>query len=91
LLQGTGAVICKRWLVEYNNRMVAAFGPQGWDRKWASVLWVHDELESGVRDDIAEDAAAIAIASIEHMTQHFNFRCPLAGEAKLGVTWRDVH
>lgn len=91
LLQGTGAVICKRWIVEFNRRMRAEFGEQGWKNDWAAMLWIHDEIQIAVRDTIADKVPPIAIASIEAMTEHFNFRCSLTGEAKLGKTWADTH
>ena len=91
LLQGTGAVICKRWIVEFTRRMTAEFGPQGWNGKWALMLWVHDEIQVAVRPAIAERACVIAVESIEHMTDHFSFRVPLTGEAKLGNNWSLTH
>ena len=91
LLQSAGAIICKRWIVEANRRLTAEFGPQGWDGQWAAMLWVHDEIQLAVRPDIAERAARIVVESIEHMTEHFKFRVPLTGEAKLGRTWAETH
>lgn len=91
LLQGTGAVICKRWLVEFNRRMLVSFGPQGWRHDWAALLWVHDEIQVAVRQIIAEAVARIAVEAITAMTDHFAFRCPLTGEAGLGANWRETH
>jgi DNA polymerase-1 len=91
LLQGAGAIICKAWIVEFSRRMTERFGPQGWNGKWAALLWIHDEIEVAVRPEIAEEARQIAIDSIRHVTQHLNWRIPLDGEARLGRTWADVH
>lgn len=91
LLQGAGAIICKAWIVEFNKRMTARFGPQGWNGKWVALLWIHDEIECAVRPEIAEEAQQIAIDSIRHITEHFSWRLPLDGEARLGKTWADVH
>lgn len=91
LLQTTGAVSCKRWIVEFDARMTAAYGPQGWQGKWAAVGWIHDEIQVAVHPEIADDACKIAVASIEAMTEHFHFRCPLTGEARVGANWRDTH
>lgn len=91
LLQGTGAVICKRWIVEFNRRMVAEFGEQGWEGKWAALGWIHDEIAVAVRPEIAQRAGEIALDSIRHMTQHFRFRLPLDGEAKFGPDWSKTH
>lgn len=91
LLQGTGAVICKRWIVEFNRRFTEEFGPQGWQGKWAALAWVHDEVQIAVRPEIADRAATIVVESIRAMTDHFSFRCPLDGEAKLGPHWAATH
>lgn len=90
-LQGNGAVICKRWIVEYNRRLVTEFGPQGWDRDWAALIWYHDENQLAVKTRIVEPVKNILVSSIEHMTTHFNFRCPLTGKAKAGHNWADCH
>ena len=91
LLQGTGAVICKRWIFEFNRRFITEFGPQGWHGKWAALAWVHDEVQIAVRPEIADRAATIVVESIRAMTDHFSFRCPLDGEAKLGPHWAATH
>jgi DNA polymerase I-like protein with 3'-5' exonuclease and polymerase domains len=91
LLQTAGALVCKYWGVEFSRRLTERYGPQGWDGQWAALLWIHDEYQMAVRPVIAEDAAEIVVASIRHMTDHFKFRCPLTGEAKLGGTWAETH
>lgn len=91
LLQGTGSVICKRWIVEFNRRLVAQFGPQGWDGRWAALGWIHDEVQLAVRKEDAEAVAAVLVESIRAMAEHFNFRLPLEGEAKFGANWKETH
>jgi DNA polymerase-1 len=91
LLQSAGAVICKRWIVTFARQMRKEFGEQGWRTNWAAMLWSHDEIQVAVREHIAERASRIAVESIEAMTTHFKFRCPLTGEAKLGRNWAETH
>ena len=93
LIQGTGAIICKRWIVEYNRRLVALFGPQGWRGLWAALGWIHDETQVAVRKraDLLMQVPSVLVESIRHMTTHFTFRCPLDGEAKLGANWKETH
>jgi DNA polymerase-1 len=90
-LQGNGAIICKRWIVEFNRRLTARFGPQGWGGKWAALGWIHDEVQIAVRPEIADEVCQILIDSIRHMTQHYKFRLPLDGEAKVGKNWKECH
>jgi DNA polymerase-1 len=91
LLQSAGAIICKRWIITYAREMKKEFGPQGWRGNWAAMLWSHDEIQNAVRDQYAGQAQRIAVATIEQMTDHFKFRCPLTGEAKLGANWAETH
>jgi DNA polymerase-1 len=86
-----GAVICKRWIVEFNRRLVAELGPQGWDGKWAALGWIHDEVQLAVRPEYVETVKRILVESIESLTEHFKFRCPLTGEAKTGANWKETH
>lgn len=91
LIQGTGSVVCKRWIVHYNRQFTRHFGPQGWRGLWASLMWSHDETQTATRPEIVEPAKIIIVQSIRDMTQHFNFRCPLDGTAKVGLNWKDTH
>jgi DNA polymerase I len=91
LLQGAGAVISKAWVVEFSRRMEARFGPQGWDGKWAALGFIHDEIQIAVRPEIADEACLIAVEAARHITEVFNWRCPLDGEAKLGGNWKETH
>jgi DNA polymerase-1 len=91
LLQGTGAVLCKHWVVEFSRRMTARFGPQGWNGQWAALGWIHDEIQIAVREGIGEEVMRIAVESAEAMTEKFAFRIPLTGEAKLGCNWAETH
>jgi DNA polymerase-1 len=91
LIQSAGAVICKRWIVVFNRRLIAEFGPQGWDGKWAALGWCHDEVQLAVRPEYVEQVKTILVESIESLTEHFKFRCPLTGDAKEGANWRQTH
>lgn len=91
LIQSAGAIICKRWIVEFNRRLVAELGEQGWNGKWAALGWVHDEVQLAVRPEYTERVKVILVESIESLTDHFKFRCPLTGEAKVGRNWKETH
>jgi DNA polymerase I-like protein with 3'-5' exonuclease and polymerase domains len=91
LLQGAGAIICKRWIVEFNRRLTAKYGPQGWNGQWAALGWIHDEVQIACRAEIADDVQRILVESIQHVTEVFGWRCPLDGDAKLGANWKETH
>lgn len=91
LLQTAGAIICKRWIANYSVRLEQEFGPQGWDGLWAALLWSHDETQTGCRPHIAERVCQIKVEEIRKITQHYNWRIPLDGEAKVGQNWCMTH
>lgn len=96
LLQCAGSLICRRWMVVYNRALMDLFDTPpggGWQHPWAALGWFHDENQLAVWDDpLCIDATKIVLVdSIRSMTSHFNFRCPLDGEAKVGRNWMETH
>jgi hypothetical protein len=55
------------------------------------VATVHDEWELEARPEVADLVGRTAADAIRLAGEHFKFRCPLAGEYKIGKTWADVH
>jgi DNA polymerase I-like protein with 3'-5' exonuclease and polymerase domains len=91
LLQGSGAVICKKWVVNFTERLEREFGPQGWNGKWAGLAWVHDELQLACWEEITADVIRIGIEEIRKLRGHFGLRGPLDGEGKSGHNWAGCH
>ena len=44
-----------------------------------------------VTSDYADEVGELAVQSIKDAGTHFNFRCPLDAEYKIGKTWADTH
>lgn len=91
LLQGAGAIICKRWITFFNRKFIAEFGPQGWRGEWAALGWSHDEVQLAVRPILVPRACDLLVTSIREVGEHFKWRCPLDGEAKRGKNWAECH
>lgn len=85
LLQGAGAIVMKKALVIFNDKIKA----NGWDIKL--VANVHDELQFECKPDIAEEAGKACVQSIREAGIAYNLRCPLDGEYKVGRNWRETH
>jgi DNA polymerase I len=85
LLQGAGAVVMKQALVILDERIKK----QKIRAKFTAN--VHDEFQIECHPDDAEYLGAVAVQSIKDAGTHFNLRCPLDGEYKIGKTWRDTH
>jgi DNA polymerase I-like protein with 3'-5' exonuclease and polymerase domains len=92
LLQGAGALICKKWLVLLEEHLQAAGYKHGWDGDYANCAWSHDEVQIACRTpEIAEAVRKIAEDCVLKAGEYFAFRCPTAGESKVGKTWADTH
>ena len=85
LLQGAGAVVMKQALVVLEkdircNKLRAKF-----------VVNVHDEWQIECHPDDADAVGKLAVVAIRTAGEHFNLRCPLDGEYKIGKSWRQTH
>lgn len=85
LLQSAGAIVMKKALLLFVNRM----REEGLE--FRVVLLVHDEIQAEVRPHQAERAAEIAVWAIAEAGKQLKVRVPLAGEAKLGASWAATH
>lgn len=85
LLQGAGAIVMKKALVLFDNKVRA--------NKWAVkyVANVHDEAQLECPKDIAEEVGKAFKQSIIEAGEHYKLRCPLDGEYKIGRNWRETH
>ena len=92
LLQGAGAVVCKQWLVMLEAQLQVRGLWHGWDGDYCFCAWSHDEVQIACRTpEIAREVALLATKCVRLAGEHFNFRCPTAGESKIGTTWNDTH
>ena len=85
LLQGAGAVVMKKALVLFDDKVTA----NKWQIKY--VANVHDEAQIECPKDIAEEVGKAFRQSIIEAGEAFKLRCPLDGEYKIGRNWRETH
>lgn len=85
LLQGAGAIIMKKALVilvdKAEKRML----------DYSLVGNIHDEIQAEVQPDHAEAFGEAIVESIVEAGLHFDLRCPLDGEYKIGNNWSETH
>jgi DNA polymerase-1 len=84
LLQSAGAIICKRWLVEFNTAIKDIPEVQ-------QVVWVHDEIQVECLEKDAERIGKIAVECITKAGDYFQLRVPLTGNFKIGNNWSETH
>ena len=89
LLQGGGAIVCKKWLVdsyrciEADNLLLGHhFQPLG---------FIHDEVQLGSLPECSEKIQSYLISTMPTVGTHFKLNVQLAAEAKEGKSWADTH
>ena len=89
LLQGGGAVINKAWV----NKTRELCDAKGWvfGKDYWFAANIHDELQSMVKEDLAEEFAKLVESAAGLAGQDLGMRCPVKAEAQIGNNWADVH
>lgn len=83
LLQGSAAVIAKRWmLINHDNTQ---------DLCCSQLAFVHDELQFECDPGHVDALRTSLVHSAEEAGRYYNLRIPIAAEAKVGNNWSEVH
>lgn len=90
-LQSAAALIAKRWVVNIDNEMLNRGYVKGWGNDWALLAFIHDETQSAVKKELAQEVAKIKEKAAMDAGHHFNFRCPVDAESKIGMNWKETH
>lgn len=92
LLQSAGALVCKKWIVRTEERLIARGLKHGWDGDFAYMAWVHDEIQVACRTkEIADIVCQEAQAAMRDAQEFFGFRMQLDTEGIVGKNWMDCH
>lgn len=92
VLQSSGALICKLWIIKTEEMLIEAGLKHGWDGDFAYMAWVHDEIQVACRTpEIAENVVATAQEAMRWVGDHWKFRCKLDTEGKIGPNWAVCH
>ena len=82
LLQGSAAIIAKRWMVLANEHLPETA---------RQLAFVHDELQFEAESHEVDDLKFLLELTAIQAGEYYNMRCPVAAESKSGTTWADVH
>ena len=82
LIQGSSAIIAKRWMVLANEKL---------PRHTHQLAFVHDELQFETKEEQVKDLKFLLELTATEAGEFYKLRCPIAAEAKSGATWADVH
>lgn len=85
LLQSSGALICKQWIIDVHELI----HQHNLDCK--QVAWVHDEIQIETRKEHADELGKLAKQAIRNSEKKFSFRCELDCEYRVGKDWSQTH
>ena len=88
LIQSCGALIIKMATIILHKKLKE----KNYDKDTcAMVAHVHDELQLQCKSAVADEVGAIAVQSIKDAGTHFNLRCALDAQYKIGNNWAETH
>ena len=82
LIQGSSAIVAKRWMALVNERLPA---------DTHQLAFVHDELQYETKEKYVDDLKFTLELSAAEAGEFYKLRTPIAAESKSGSTWADVH
>ena len=82
LIQGSSAIVAKRWLALANESL---------PKTARQLAFVHDELQFECKEEDKEDLKFLLELTATQAGEYYKLRCPIAAESQSGLTWADVH
>jgi DNA polymerase I-like protein with 3'-5' exonuclease and polymerase domains len=82
LLQGSAAILAKRWMVLAHEHL---------PKTARQVAFIHDELQYEVEQKDLEDLKFLLELTAVQAGEFYSLRCPIAAESKSGMNWADTH
>lgn len=86
LLQGSGAVVSKYWMILAHRNLAKQFGS-----RVKQLAYVHDELQFSCPADIADAAGKIITDSAIEAGTRLGIKMPINAEFKVGRNWSETH
>ena len=82
LLQGSAAILAKRWMVLAHEHL---------PKTARQVAFIHDELQFEVEEKDLEALKFLLELTAVQAGEFYNLRCPIAAESVSGMNWADTH
>ena len=89
LCQSAGAIVCKKWVVDFHRLVKERGYTEGTD--YLQVAFIHDEIQVLVRKGLEDTIGKIAVEAITNSGTQLNLRVPLTGEYNFGSNWAETH
>ena len=85
LLQGAGAIVMKQALVLLSSMLTTYRIPHKF------VANVHDEWQIETPEKYADKVGELGVIAIENAGKKLSMLCPLTGEYRTGLNWKETH
>ena len=82
LLQGSAAILAKRWMVLTHENL---------PKTARQLAFIHDELQYEVEKEDLEDLKFLLELTAMQAGEFYNLRCPIAAESVSGANWAETH
>ena len=89
LLQSAGAILCKQWICDAYDALIA--DGLRWGEDFWFLGWIHDEVQVACRNGLGDRIGRIITDAARASGPKFAFRLDLDSEFKLGRSWADTH
>lgn len=90
LLQSSGSIIVKQWMINTYQSLLKLSHLQYGKDYW-QVGYFHDELEYIAKEEYSEQIKTIIEEASIPLQEQFNLNLPFVAEGKIGDSWYDVH
>ena len=87
-LQGAGAVLSKRWVIMSYDKLVSKYE---YGRDFTFCAYVHDEIQTSCRPEIAEDVKALIESASLEAGAFYDFKVPITASGVIGANWQETH
>lgn len=92
LLQSAGALVCKKWIVITEERLIQLGLKHGWDGDFCLMAWIHDEQQIACRTkEIADIVVREAKQAMRDTQEYFKFNIQLDADGIIGKNWAECH
>jgi DNA polymerase-1 len=89
LLQSCGAILCKRWLCDADDALMAS--GLKWHEDYTILGWVHDEIQIACRIGLGDRIGEVLTSAARQAGVPYGFRIRLDSKYVKGRTWADTH
>lgn len=100
LLQGSGAIVCKMWIIAFHELMAeqglkqSELDPRGIVLKandYNQIAWCHDEIQIEHREELSDVVGPTAERAIKIAGQRLKLKLDLRTDFKVGHNWAECH